>query len=202
MNAEEVTTVSRCMNHPEREAVGDCPSCGRPFCSECFAPPDVSGRRLCLDCAVRDTAGELAGRREAAPVRTVVPQPRAAARKWLVPLLLVLVVLEAGAYLGLRASVGSVAVMDSAEVAEAADLGDLLMVQEILRDRWESSGRVPTLAEVARDLPEDLAERIGAGDLQLEPADSGFVLSMRTATGRVLAVNQDGEQVETAGGGS
>ncbi len=135
-------------------------------------------------------------------MRTVVPQPRAAARKWLVPLLLVLVVLEAGAYLGLRASVGSVAVMDSAEVAEAADLGDLLMVQEILRDRWESSGRVPTLAEVARDLPEDLAERIGAGDLQLEPADSGFVLSMRTATGRVLAVNQDGEQVETAGGGS
>lgn len=193
--------MGQCVNHPSREAVADCPACGDPFCDECLAPPDASGQRLCLDCAMRATAGELADR----PPQAAQPQaepPRAAGRRWLIPLLVILVVLEAVAYLGLRAATGSAPVLESPEAAEAADLGDLLMVQEMIRDRWESSGAIPSLEDVAADLPEDLAGRIRAGDLRLEPTDSGFVLSVRTVAGGELAVNQDGEQVETAGGGS
>ena len=35
----------KCTNHPEREADGMCPYCGKPFCSECLV--EVKGKMYC-----------------------------------------------------------------------------------------------------------------------------------------------------------
>lgn len=39
---------ARCLNHPEREAVVRCPSCGRYFCKECVS--EHEDRFLCASC--------------------------------------------------------------------------------------------------------------------------------------------------------
>lgn len=43
-----VLVVSRCYNHPEREASARCTACGRYHCRECVAEHD--GRMLCGAC--------------------------------------------------------------------------------------------------------------------------------------------------------
>ena len=44
-----------CTQHPEREAVGMCVGCGKPFCAECLVT--VGGKNYCRDCVA-----ELAGK--------------------------------------------------------------------------------------------------------------------------------------------
>lgn len=54
--------VSRCYNHPGREASARCVSCGRTFCRECVAEHD--GRMICGAC-LRSEAAQDGGTRGA-----------------------------------------------------------------------------------------------------------------------------------------
>lgn len=47
--------ISRCYNHPEREASARCVSCGRFFCRECVAEHD--GRMICGVCLRSEARG-------------------------------------------------------------------------------------------------------------------------------------------------
>ena len=44
----------RCVQHPHREAVARCPSCGGTFCRECVV--EHAGRLLCARCLAKESA--------------------------------------------------------------------------------------------------------------------------------------------------
>lgn len=50
----------RCLRHPVREAVAQCPACGGAFCRECVVEHD--GRVLCADCLARAAAAAASAR--------------------------------------------------------------------------------------------------------------------------------------------
>ena len=55
-----------CLNHPSREAVAKCPTCGRPFCRECITEHDY--RMICANCLA-----QLKGDKSKGPRRLRVP---------------------------------------------------------------------------------------------------------------------------------
>ena len=55
-----------CLNHPAREAIARCPSCGFFFCRECITEHDE--RILCASCLKRQTAPVERPRRSLAPL--------------------------------------------------------------------------------------------------------------------------------------
>jgi len=55
-----------CQNHPGREAIARCPSCGFFFCRECITEHDE--RVLCASCLKKQTAPVERPRRSFAPV--------------------------------------------------------------------------------------------------------------------------------------
>jgi hypothetical protein len=55
-----------CQNHPAREAIARCPSCGFFFCRECITEHDE--RVLCASCLKRQTAKVERPKRSLAPV--------------------------------------------------------------------------------------------------------------------------------------
>lgn len=48
-----VLAARRCVQHPAREAVARCPSCGHDYCRECVV--EHAGRLLCASCLARES---------------------------------------------------------------------------------------------------------------------------------------------------
>jgi len=56
----EGLAATRCRNHPDREAVARCPSCGEFFCRECVT--EDAGRLVCAACLRAASAAASGGR--------------------------------------------------------------------------------------------------------------------------------------------
>lgn len=137
--------VMKCAQHPDREAVKSCSSCGAPLCETCILT-DGDGATICNKCIALQAVGEVVGKSiEKAESIEVDRRSREEAKKRqallqrVIPIALILVIVIVNVFLYLGAPI---TVTESLEASESP-VAAMVIVDSALREYLRIEGESP-----------------------------------------------------------
>ncbi len=150
------TSLSRCVNHPERDAAGVCRACGRTICAECATK--VQGINFCIQCLVLFDTNT--GKTKKSKTGKLVQELAAAL------IFIIMVGMGMAAAYGIPALRASGISEDEQNDYQVKDIArsQTSLIYHALRSFYDDVGRYPTLDEGLAALwdedPLDLGEEI------------------------------------------